>query len=57
MAEAFVYDHIRTPRGRGKAVGSVQSAYAIGYARPPGPEWKAHVVRMVGIFLDGMKTR
>lgn len=23
MAEAFVYDHIRTPRGRGKAVGSL----------------------------------
>ena len=35
----------------------LSTAYAIGYARPPGPEWKAHVVRMVGIFLDGMKTR
>jgi len=23
MAEAFVYDHIRTPRGRGKAIGSL----------------------------------
>src|SRR5690606_15251985 len=23
MAEAFVYDHLRTPRGRGKAVGSL----------------------------------
>ena len=23
MAEAFVYDHIRTPRGKGKAVGSL----------------------------------
>ena len=23
MAEAFVYDHIRTPRGKGKKVGSL----------------------------------
>ena len=23
MAEAFIYDHIRTPRGKGKAVGSL----------------------------------
>ena len=23
MAEAFVYDHIRTPRGRGKATGTL----------------------------------
>ena len=23
MAEAFVYDHLRTPRGKGKAAGSL----------------------------------
>ena len=23
MAEAFVYDHLRTPRGKGKAVGAL----------------------------------
>ena len=26
MAEAFVYDHIRTPRGRGKANGSLHES-------------------------------
>ena len=29
MAEAFVYDHIRTPRGRGKAVGSLHEVKPI----------------------------
>ena len=29
MAEAFVYDHIRTPRGKGKAVGSLHEVKPI----------------------------
>ena len=29
MAEAFVYDHIRTPRGKGKAAGSLHEVKAI----------------------------
>ena len=29
MAEAFVYDHIRTPRGKGKATGSLHEVKPI----------------------------
>ncbi len=29
MAEAFVYDHVRTPRGKGKADGSLHEVTAI----------------------------
>ncbi|MBM7508369.1 acetyl-CoA C-acetyltransferase [Nocardioides salarius] len=32
MAEAFVYDHIRTPRGKGKAAGSLHEVKAIDLA-------------------------
>jgi acetyl-CoA C-acetyltransferase len=42
MAEAFVYDHIRTPRGRGKAVGSLHGV------KP---------VDLVVGLLDELKTR
>lgn len=42
MAEAFVYDHIRTPRGRGKAVGSLHEV------KP---------VDLVVGLLDELKTR
>ncbi len=34
----------------------LSTVYAVGYARAPGPEWKAHVLRLVDIFLDGMKA-
>jgi len=30
--------------------------YAVGYRREPGPEWKAQVLRLVDIFVDGMKA-
>src|SRR5687768_17749558 len=42
MAEAFVYDHLRTPRGRGKAVGSLHEV------KP---------VDLVVGLLDELKTR
>ncbi|MFZ4532652.1 MAG: acetyl-CoA C-acyltransferase, partial [Alsobacter sp.] len=29
MAEAFIYDHVRTPRGRGKADGSLHEVTAL----------------------------
>ncbi len=32
MAEAFVYDHIRTPRGKGKAAGSLHEVKAVDLA-------------------------
>ena len=32
MAEAFVYDHIRTPRGRGKAAGSLHEVKPVDLA-------------------------
>ncbi|MCD2174347.1 TetR/AcrR family transcriptional regulator [Rhizobium sp. C4] len=35
----------------------LSTAYAVGYSRPAGPEWKAHVLRVIDIFLDGMKIR
>lgn len=35
----------------------LSTTYAVGYARPAGREWKAHVLRVVDIFLDGMKVR
>lgn len=35
----------------------ISTAYAVGYARPAGPEWKAHVLHVIDIFLDGMKAR
>ena len=37
MAEAFIYDHVRTPRGRGKADGSLHEVTALELA-PPGAE-------------------
>ncbi|HWU61970.1 MAG TPA: TetR/AcrR family transcriptional regulator [Ensifer sp.] len=35
----------------------LSTAYALGYARPAGPDWKMQVLRVVDIFLDGMKIR
>lgn len=29
MAEAYIYDHVRTPRGKGKADGSLHEVTAI----------------------------
>ncbi|MEP3266024.1 MAG: beta-ketoacyl synthase N-terminal-like domain-containing protein, partial [Hyphomicrobiales bacterium] len=33
MAEAFVYDHVRTPRGRGKKDGSLHEVTAVSLAK------------------------
>ena len=32
MTEAFIYDHVRTPRGRGKADGSLHEVTALALA-------------------------
>ena len=32
MAEAFIYDHVRTPRGRGKADGALHEVTALNLA-------------------------
>ncbi len=32
MADAFIYDHVRTPRGRGKADGSLHEVTALNLA-------------------------
>jgi AcrR family transcriptional regulator len=34
----------------------LSTVYAVGYARQPGPEWKMQVLRLVDIFIDGMKA-
>lgn len=58
---------VRQLVARGVATGEIRdgitaddllsTAYAVGYGRQPGPDWKAHVLRIVDIFLDGMKAR
>ena len=35
MADAFIYDHVRTPRGRGKADGSLHEVTALELATQP----------------------
>jgi acetyl-CoA C-acetyltransferase len=35
MADAFIYDHVRTPRGRGKADGSLHEVTALALATAP----------------------
>jgi acetyl-CoA C-acetyltransferase len=35
MADAFIYDHVRTPRGRGKADGSLHEVTALNLASQP----------------------
>lgn len=35
----------------------LSTTYAVGYARPSGPDWKAHVLRVIDIFLEGMRAR
>ena len=35
----------------------LSTTYAVGYARPAGPDWKAHVLRVIDIFLEGMRAR
>jgi acetyl-CoA C-acetyltransferase len=35
MADAFIYDHVRTPRGRGKADGSLHEVTALALATTP----------------------
>ena len=32
MADAFIYDHVRTPRGRGKVDGSLHEVTALNLA-------------------------
>lgn len=33
----------------------LQTMYAFCYAREPGPDWRANVVRLLDIFVDGLK--
>ena len=33
----------------------VQTLYAICYARQPGPDWRENVLRVLDIFVDGLK--
>lgn len=33
----------------------LQTMYALCYAREPGPEWRAQVLRLLDIFIDGLK--
>ena len=35
MPEAFIYDHVRTPRGKGKADGSLHEVTALALATAP----------------------
>src|SRR6201992_2295153 len=35
MSEAYIYDHVRTPRGRGKADGSLHEVTALALATVP----------------------
>jgi acetyl-CoA C-acetyltransferase len=35
MPEAFIYDHVRTPRGRGKADGALHEVTALALATAP----------------------
>ena len=35
MTDAFIYDHVRTPRGRGKADGSLHEVTALNLAAQP----------------------
>ena len=35
MPEAYIYDHVRTPRGRGKADGSLHEVTALALATVP----------------------
>jgi hypothetical protein len=35
----------------------LQTIYALCYARQPLPGWQEHVVRLLDIFVDGLRTR
>ncbi len=35
MTDAFIYDHVRTPRGKGKADGSLHEVTALALATAP----------------------
>ena len=37
MPEAYIYDHVRTPRGRGKQDGSLHEVTALRLAETGGP--------------------
>ncbi|QQA42702.1 TetR/AcrR family transcriptional regulator [Pelagovum pacificum] len=32
----------------------IQTIFALCYSRPPGPEWREHVLRLLNIFVDGL---
>ncbi|OWU75091.1 transcriptional regulator [Marinibacterium profundimaris] len=34
----------------------LQTMYALCYARAPGPDWREHVLKMLDIFVDGLKA-
>ena len=47
MPEAFIYDHVRTPRGRGKPDGALHEVTAVALATAPlraQRMWAAHAL-------------
>ena len=40
-----------------KADDLLSTTYAVGYARPAAADWKANVLRVIDIFLEGMRSR
>ena len=34
----------------------LQTMYALCYARQPGPEWRTQVLRLLDIFVDGLRA-
>ena len=34
----------------------VRTMHALCYARPPGPDWRRDVLRVLDIFVDGLRT-
>jgi acetyl-CoA C-acetyltransferase len=45
MPEAYIYDHVRTPRGRGKADGALHEVTALALATVPLQALKAQQSR------------
>ena len=35
----------------------MQTMYALCYARPPGPDWRAQVLKLLDIFVDGLAAQ
>ena len=57
MADAFIYDHVRTPRGRGKSDGSLHEVTALALAATPLKALKERNDLNVGDRVRVMETR